>query len=80
MVTRIELRIFDQIVMSVSFGPKNGNPPRNAGTLKTIVAKRLNWQTCRLGVSYLFMKYDVFRQGMELISFNKPSSMKRGVV
>ena len=27
MVIRIELRIFDQINTSVSFGPKNGNPP-----------------------------------------------------
>ena len=27
MVIRIELRIFDEIVTPVSFGPKNGNPP-----------------------------------------------------
>ena len=35
----IELKIFDQIVMSAGFGPKNENPPRNAETLKTIVCK-----------------------------------------
>ena len=39
MVIRIELRIFDQIVTSVSFGPKNMNPSRNAGTLKAIVCQ-----------------------------------------
>ena len=35
MVIPIELRIFNQI----GFGPKNGNPTRNAGTLKTIVCQ-----------------------------------------
>ena len=40
---RIELKISDQIVTSVSFDIKNGNPPRNAGTVKTIV-----WQTASL--------------------------------
>ena len=39
MVIRFELKIFDQIVTSVSFGPKNGNPPQNAETLKTIVCQ-----------------------------------------
>ena len=40
--------------------------PRNAGTLKTIVcSKRLHWQSCRLGGSHLFMKYDVFRQNAD---------------
>ena len=39
MVIRIELKIFYQIVTSVSFGPKNGNPPRNAEILKTIVCQ-----------------------------------------
>ena len=39
-------------------------------------AKRLHWQSCHQGGSYLFMKYDVFRQnaefflGIKLISFN----------
>ena len=37
MVIRFELKIMDQIGTSVSFDIKNGNPPRNAGTLKTIV-------------------------------------------
>ena len=39
MVIRIELRIFDQIVTSVSFWPRNGNSPRNAETLKRIVCQ-----------------------------------------
>ena len=39
MVIRIELRISDQIVTSVSFDIKIGNLPRNAGTLKTIVCQ-----------------------------------------
>ena len=80
MVIRFELRIRDQIATSVRFDIKNGNPPLNAGTLKTIVCICRNtytqWQSCRLGGSYLFMKYDGFRQnadffkGMEMISFN----------
>ena len=39
--TEIKLRIFDQIVTSVSFEPKIGNPPppRNAETLKTIMCQ-----------------------------------------
>ena len=76
MVIRIELRIFDQIVTSVSFDIKNGNSPRNAGTLKTFVCQTAPRAKLPPGGSYLFMKYDVFRQnadffkGMELISFN----------
>ena len=38
-VIRFELRIRDQIGTSVSFDIKNGNPLRNAGTLKTIVCQ-----------------------------------------
>ena len=40
---------------------------------------RLHWQSCHLGGSHLFMKYDVFRQnaefflGIELISFKTQS-------
>ena len=62
---RIEIRIFDQIVTSVSFGSKTPiHPPppppqKNAKSLKKIV-----YQTAELppGSSYLFMKYDAFRQ------------------
>ena len=74
MVIRIELRIFDKIVTSVSFGPKNGNQG-NAEPLKTIVCQTAPLTKLRLGGSFLFMKYDVFRQNadfflrMELISF-----------
>ena len=42
MVIGIDLRISDQMVTSVSLGPKNGNPPpppRNDGALKTIVCQ-----------------------------------------
>ena len=66
MVIMIELSIFDQIVTSVSFGFQNGNPPQNAEALKTIVC-----QTAPLvaacGGSYLFMKYDVFRQNADFL-------------
>ena len=45
--------------------------------IRRLCAKRLHWQSCLLGGSYLFMKYDVFRQNAEffkewsLISFKK---------
>ena len=65
MVIWIELRIFDQIVTSVSFGPKKWNPLRNAGTLKTIVCQAAPLAKLPLGGSYLFMKCDVFRQNAD---------------
>ena len=65
MVIRIELRIFDQIVTSVSFEPKNGNPPKYSNCEDKCVPKRLHWQSYHLGGSYLFMKYDVFRQNAD---------------
>ena len=71
MAIRFELRIKDQIDTSVSFDIKNGNPPRNADTLKTIVPKG---STCKVaawwgggGSSYLFMKYDVLRQNADFL-------------
>ena len=69
MVIRNELRIFDQIVTSVSFGVKNGNPPRNAGTLKTIacVPNGYTGIVVAWGALYLFMKYDVFRQNADFL-------------
>ena len=65
-VIRIEFRNFDQIVTSVSFGPKNGNPPEMLELWRRLCVKRLHWQSCRLGSSYIFMKYDVFRQNADL--------------
>ena len=65
MVIRIELKIFDQIVTSISFDIKNGIPPplRNAGTLKTIVCQTAPLAKLPPEVgSYLFMKYGVFGQ------------------
>ena len=58
MVTSLSLRFVDQIGTSVRFCP----------------AKRLHWQRCHLGGSYLFMKYDVIQNaefflGIELINF-----------
>ena len=73
MVIRIELRIFDQIVTSVSFGPKTGIPHEVPKTFKTIVCKTA--PLAKLTPSYLFMKYDIFRQnadffeGIECIIF-----------
>ena len=67
MVIRIELRIFDQIVTSVSFGPKTVIPPLppNARTLKTIVCQTAQLAKLPPGGSYSFMKYDVFRQNAD---------------
>ena len=62
MFIRIELKIVDQIVTSVSFDIKNGNPHQNAGTLKTIVCQTAPLAKLPPWGSYLFMKYDVFRQ------------------
>ena len=63
MVIRIELGIFDQIVTSVSFGPKNGNPPPKCWHFEDDCVP--NGSTGKVAAwvgSYLFMKYDVFRQ------------------
>ena len=70
MVIRIELRIFDQIVTSVSFGPNNGIPPKCWNLLwRRLCGKQLHWQSCRLGGggggSYLFTKYDVFKHNAD---------------
>ena len=66
MVIRIEVRIFDQIVSSVSFGPHNGNHPRNAETLKTIVCHMAPLaKLTPEGGSYLFVKYD----GVKMLFF-----------
>ena len=67
-VIRFELGIRDQIGTPVGFDIKNGNPPRNAGTLKTIVCQTSPLAKLSPGGggggrgSYLFIKYDVFRQ------------------
>ena len=54
LVIRIKLRISDQIVTSVSFDIKNGNPPRNAGTLETKSVKlEVRWTTDFFGGAYL---------------------------
>ena len=63
-VITIELRIFNQIVTSVSFEPKNENPPEMLKLCRRLCAKTAPLQSCRLGGSYLFMKYDVFRQNV----------------
>ena len=71
-VIGITLKIFDQIVTSVSFGRKNGDPPSPKcwNFEDDCVSKRLHWQSCRLGSSYLFMKYDVFRQNADFFLRN----------
>ena len=76
MVIRIELKIVDQIGTPVSFWPKKGS----AETLKAIVC-----QTAPLaklppawgggGGSYLFMKYDVFRQNTDFFKEGSVSSL-----
>ena len=71
MVIKIELKIFDQIVTSVSFDIKNGNSPKNAGALKMIACQTAPLTNCRLGGSYLFMKCHDFRQNAD---FFKESS------
>ena len=58
MVIRIERKISDQIITSVSFGPKKGN----AETLKTIVC-----QTAPLAKLPPGGKYDVFRQNADFL-------------
>ena len=79
MVIRNELRMFDQIVTSVSFGPKIGKfpppPPRNAGTLKTMVCQPLHWQSCRLGGGEVLDQMTTdFLKGMEYIIFKVQDS------
>ena len=65
MVIRFDLKIWNQIGTSVSFDIKNGNPFRNAGTLKTIVCQMAPLAKLPPGGFLLFMKYDVFRQNAE---------------
>ena len=74
MVIRIELRIFDQIVTSVCFGPKTGIPPppppncrnfENDCVLNGSTGKVAAW-----GGSYLFMKYDIFKQNADFFKSN----------
>ena len=77
MVIRIELGMFDQIVTSVSFWPKKGN----AETLKTIVCQlsplaKLQPEAFSPGSSYLFMKYDVFRQNEDFFKEWSVSSLR----
>ena len=62
MVIRIELMIFDQIVTSVSFGPKIGNLPEIWNFEDDCVPNGSTSKVAAWGGSYLFMKYDVFRQ------------------
>ena len=67
MVSRIELRIFHQIVTSFSFGPKTKIPSsQNAESLKTIVCQTAPLAKLQPGGSYLLMKYDVFRQNADI--------------
>ena len=81
MVIRIKLRIFDQFVTPVSFRSKNDNtpppPPRNAETLKTIVCQTTPLAKLRPGGggSYLFMKYDVFKQNADFFKGMGVSSL-----
>ena len=72
MVVSLNLRMYlEQIGTSVSFSQKK----LNAETLKAIVCQTAPLAKLPPGGSYLFMKYDVFRQnaeffkGIELISF-----------
>ena len=73
MVISLSLRFVDQIGTSVRFWPKKSEMLK---LWRRLWAKWLHWQSCLLGGSYLFMKYDVFIQiaefflGIELISFN----------
>ena len=71
MVIRFGLRIRDQIGTSVSFGIKNENPPpppyEMLALWRRLCTKWLHWQSCRLGGSYFFMRYDVFRQNADFL-------------
>ena len=77
MVIRLSLRFVDQISTSVRFWPKKWM----LKLWRRLWAKRLHWQSCHLGRSYIFMKYDVFIQnaefflGIELISFKHPCGL-----
>ena len=60
-----DFKLAYQISTSVSFWPKK----RNSKLCRRLCAKQLHRQSCLLGGSYLFMKYDVFRQNA--IFFNE---------
>ena len=72
MVISLSLRFVNQIGTSVRFWPKKVKCWNFDSDCEQT---RLHWQSCHLGGSYLFMKYDVFLQkaefflGIELISF-----------
>ena len=76
MVIRFELRIRDQIGPSVSFDIKNGNPPpppkcwhfEDDCVPNGSTGKVAGWGGG--GGSYLFMKYDVFRQNADFFLRN----------
>ena len=61
-VVKFELRTVVQIDTSVSFWPKKVKCWHFEGDF---VRQAAHWQSCHLGGSYLFMKYDVFRQNAE---------------
>ena len=58
----IELRIFDQIVKSVSFGSKNGIPPPKCWNFEDDCVPNGSTGKVAHGCSYLSKNYDVFRQ------------------
>ena len=62
MVISLSLRFVDQIGTSVRFWQKKSEMLK---LWRRLWAKRLHWQSCHLGGSYLFMKYDVFIQNAE---------------
>ena len=62
MVIKIEHKIIDQIGVICQFLAKKSVMLK---LWRRLCAKRLHWQSCHLGGSYLFMKFDVFRQNAE---------------
>ena len=66
MVTRIELRIFNQIVTQSILDPKRGIPPKCWNFEDDCVAKLPPGGFIYIPYYLLFMKYDVFRQIADL--------------
>ena len=62
----------DQIGMSVSFNIKNRNlpPPPKCWHFEDIVCQTATLEKLPPGGSYLFMKYDVFRQNADFFLRN----------
>ena len=70
-------------ITSVSFGPKKGNPLRNAETLKKIVCQTVPLAKLPPGWFLFVHEYDVFRQnadfkkGMECIIFKVATTVEQ---